>query len=99
MARATRTDQANDDLADLLTYLGRQSQAAAARARAAIERAARLLARSPGLGRPRPDLWPDLRSYPVLNTYIIYYRETDQGIEIVRVLHGSRQVDPSMFDD
>jgi toxin ParE1/3/4 len=99
MSQVTRTSQAEDDLTDLFTQIARQSQTAAARLRAALDRAAKLLSRSPGLGRVRPDLLPNLRSYPVANKYIIYYRATDQGIEIARVLHGARQVDPSMFDD
>jgi toxin ParE1/3/4 len=99
MARVTRTQQAEDDLDDLLTQLGRQSRLAAARVRTAIDRAAALLARSPRLGRQRTDLRSDLRSYPVAHKYIIYYRITDEGIELARVFHGARQVDPSMFDD
>jgi toxin ParE1/3/4 len=32
-----------------------------------------------------------LRSFPV-GDYLVFYREADQGIEIVRVLHGSRDI-------
>jgi toxin ParE1/3/4 len=32
-----------------------------------------------------------LRSHPVGN-YVIYYREMKTGIEIVRVIHGARDV-------
>lgn len=99
MPQATRTLQADNDIADLLTHLRRLSKPAAARARAAIDRAAKLLAKSPGLGRARPELRTDLYSYPVASKYIIYYRVTDEGIEIARVLHGARQVDASLFDD
>ena len=99
MPSVTQTPQAEDDLTDLFTNLGRQSRAAAGRVRVAIDRAAKLLVRSPNLGRTRPDLRAELRSYPVAGKYIIYYRVTDEGIEIARVLHGARQVDASMFED
>jgi plasmid stabilization system protein ParE len=65
MPLVTRTQQAEDDIADLFTYLGRRSRAAALRGRGAIDRAARMLSRSPLPGRARPELRPDHRSYPV----------------------------------
>jgi toxin ParE1/3/4 len=37
-----------------------------------------------------------LRSHPAGN-YVVYYREMNGGIEIVRVLHGARDV-PRAFD-
>lgn len=99
MPRVTRAAQADNDIADLLVYLSRQSPAAAARFRAALGSVSRSLARSSRLGRPRPDIGPTLRSHPFLNTYIIYYRIIPNGIEIARVFHGARDVDTSMFDD
>jgi toxin ParE1/3/4 len=99
MSVVARTQQAEDDLKDLFVQLGRQRRGAATKVRAAIDRAAKLLARSPGLGRLRPELRPDIRSYPVLNTYIIFYRAINGGIEIARVLHGARDVTTDMFDD
>lgn len=50
----------------------------------------------PGIGRRRDDLAPGLRSISYAN-YLIFYRPIDDGIEIVRVLHGSRDL-PSQFD-
>jgi toxin ParE1/3/4 len=34
---------------------------------------------------------PGVRSFPVGN-YLIFYRETGQGVEIIRVLHGATNV-------
>lgn len=48
-----------------------------------------LLAKNPGWGRPREDLRPGLRSLP-FGRHLIYYRVTHRGVEIVRVLHASR---------
>ena len=51
-----------------------------------------LLATQPEMGRQRPELQLGLRSHAVFN-YIIFYRISDSGLEIVRVLHGSRDID------
>jgi toxin ParE1/3/4 len=38
-------------------------------------------------------LSPRLRSFPVKN-YVIFYRPLEDGIEIVRVLHGAQDLPP-----
>ena len=43
------------------------------------------------LGRPRPELALNCRSYPILK-YCIYYRPTKEGIELLRLLHSSRDI-------
>ncbi len=40
----------------------------------------------PGLGRNRPDLAEDLKSFPTGN-HVIFYRVVDGGIQILRVLN------------
>jgi len=44
------------------------------------------------MGRSRPDLAPGLRSFPV-GKYIICYVPIENGIEIVRVVSGFRDID------
>jgi len=56
-----------------------------------------LLADNPQLGAARPDLAPALR-YFVVGNYLIMYREAPHGVEIVRVVHGARDL-PSLFQD
>jgi toxin ParE1/3/4 len=50
------------------------------------------LADFPKMGRSRHDLQAGLRSQPVGN-YLIFYFPLADGIEIVRILHGSRDVE------
>ena len=50
-----------------------------------------LLATMPRMGRLRPELGDCLRGFPV-DDYTIYYRETGQGIEVIRVLHDARDI-------
>jgi toxin ParE1/3/4 len=52
----------------------------------------KLLAGNPELGRLRDDLMPQLRSFP-FERYVIFYRATSLGIEVLRVLHGARDVE------
>ena len=44
------------------------------------------------IGRARPELRPDLRSFP-FGAYLILYRAIDDGAEIVRVVHAARNLD------
>ena len=80
--------QAERDLRNLLEYLADRSPAAADRLIRRLEHCINSLAANPFLGRERPDLTPDLRSFPVTG-YLIYYYPTETGILIYRIAHGS----------
>jgi toxin ParE1/3/4 len=45
-----------------------------------------LLTTNPRLGKSGDNIRPGYRKYPTLR-HVIYYREVDYGIEIIRVLH------------
>ena len=50
------------------------------------------LAQNPGIGHVRPDLTnEDVRFWPVFK-YLVIYRPATRPLEIVRVLHGQRDV-------
>ena len=51
-----------------------------------------VLGRHPMIGRARPELRSDLRSFPC-GAYLILYRIVDDGVEIVRVVHAARNLD------
>jgi toxin ParE1/3/4 len=57
-----------------------------------------LLASAPHLGRSVEELAPSLRSFPIGN-YLIFYRPIESGIELIRVLHGAREITPEYFGD
>jgi toxin ParE1/3/4 len=44
------------------------------------------------IGRSRDDLRPDLRGFVIGNS-VIFYRDTPEHIEIVRVLHAARDIE------
>ncbi len=50
------------------------------------------LARSPYIGRSRDELLPGLRSFP-FKDYLIFYVPLANGIEVVRVLRGRRDIE------
>jgi len=52
----------------------------------------RVLATQPMLGRARDELAPGMRSLP-FGRYVIFHVPLDDGIDVVRVLHGARDVD------
>jgi toxin ParE1/3/4 len=60
-----------------------------------IDETARLIATQPEMGRKRDELSPRLRSFPV-GPFVVFYRAAKGGIEIARVLRGSRDI-PSLF--
>ena len=47
------------------------------------------------MGRLRPDIAPELR-YLAVGNYLILYRTVPNGIQIVRVIHGARDL-PNLF--
>ena len=54
------------------------------------------LASMPRMGRERPELSPGLRSH-VVGHHVIFYRLFDDGLEVVRVLDGMRDL-PALFE-
>jgi toxin ParE1/3/4 len=95
MPRVVRSSDAAADLAEIWFYIARNNRAAAD---AFIDQVAEkfyTLAAFPHIGRPRPEFGPGLRSFPI-GRYIIFYRPMDEGIEVIRVLHGARDIE-SLF--
>ena len=84
MPRLTRTPQARQDLIDIWLWIAADSPAAADRFLALIDEKLHLLAATPRLGPQRPDIARDVRLFPV-RRYLILYRETSDGIEIVEL--------------
>lgn len=48
-------------------------------------------ARQPKLGESRSHVVSGSRAFSV-GSYVVYYREVSNGIELIRVLHGARDV-------
>jgi len=87
-----RTAQAEEDLIDIWLYIAQDNPGAADRLLDEIEEKFFLLADQPQLGPARPDIAEECRYFPVGN-YLILYRIISGGIEVVRVVQGSRRLE------
>jgi toxin ParE1/3/4 len=96
MPVALCTSRAHLDLVEIALRIAEENPTAADRWLDSIQEKCRTLAQMPDLGRPRPVLAPNLRGLTVGN-YIIFYRPATEGIQVIRVLHGARDI-PSLFD-
>ena len=91
MRQPAFTDEAAKDLNDVHDYIGRDSPSAAGSFVQMIEERCNTLAENPSLGPSRPEVGRDIRSFPAGN-YVIFYCPTEEGIDVVRVVHGARDI-------
>ena len=56
-----------------------------------LEESLRNLADNPFMGRERPELAANVRSHAV-GDYLIIYRPAALGIDVARIVHGSRDI-------
>lgn len=91
--------EAEQDLLDIWDYFAREAAPEIADRRLReIHRACRRLTDLPQSAQPRDELGPGWRSIPVL-PHVVFYRLTEEAVEIVRVVHGHRDVDAIFKDE
>lgn len=94
LARLTYLESAKQDLVHILRYITMESGSLATGQQfvAALRQKCHHLAGLPGhMGRPRPELRPDIRSF-AFRGYVIFFRYTENKFEIVNVLEGHRDI-------
>ena len=91
MGRVVRSPDSKRDTTEIWVYIAEDNFDAADRLIDLFNEKLALLADHPGLGQMRDDLAPGLRSFPV-GKYLLFYRPMAGGIELVRVLHGARDL-------
>jgi plasmid stabilization system protein ParE len=79
-------------------WIAKDSPAAARRLIAAADRARRLIAEQPQIGRVRPDVTPlPVRFLPLVDfPYVVVYRPEGAIIRIIRVIHASRDLEAAL---
>ena len=82
---------AEQDLVDIWLYIAQDNPRAADKLLDRIEAQCELLAIHPELGPARDDIAKGLRYHPLAG-YLILYRVSSQGVDIVRVAHSARNV-------
>ncbi len=96
MAQAIFTTQADEDVLLVWNYIARDSTRNADAFFDTLKERCQLLADTPQMGRTRLELGAEVRSWP-LGNYVIFYRIVEAGVEVLRVLHGARDI-PTTFD-
>ena len=99
MPRIIRRERALDDLAEHWSYRALELGEVSADALIdRIEKRLLLLAEYPESGTKRDELRPGLRSV-ALGKLVLFYNPLRDGIELVRVLDGRRDLPPILDDD
>ena len=90
--RILKSPEAENDLDEIWLYIAQDNPFYADKLLDEIEETSQKLARFPNMGRNRDELHFGLQSFPV-GMYLIFYMPISDGISIVRVLHGMRDLD------
>lgn len=88
---------AQTDLVEIAEYITQDNQEAARKIIKEITAKFALLRDNPFVGREQNRLLLNLRSFAV-KKYVIFYQPFDDGVEILRVLHASRDIE-NLFNE
>ena len=99
-----RTPQTRIDLWQIARHIAQDNHRAAIRFLNAAEATFKQLAQSPelgSLGEFQAPILQGIRRWRVnrFTDYLIFYRQRSEGIEVIRVLHGARDIDAIFGDD
>ena len=92
MLKIYKSPEAENDLDEIWLYIAQDNPYYADKLLDEIEETSQKLARFPDMGRNRNELHLGLQSFPV-GMYLIFFVPISGGINIVRVLHGMRDID------
>jgi toxin ParE1/3/4 len=96
-ARVLRRPQVDTDLDAIWRYIADDNMDAADRLLDRIGDIVGMLSDNPKAGRARPDIAPDIRSFPIGN-YVVFYMALDDGVEIIRILSGYQDIQAEDLD-
>jgi len=91
LRRTIRSTRADQDLIEIWTSIAIDNPDAADRVLDTIEHRWQQLSEHPLSGVERSDLGPVIR-HLVAGTYLTLYRVTNEGVEILRIIHGHRDL-------
>lgn len=95
---------AKHDIGEHAYYIAVDNLDAAERFLGAVDRVLGELAEMPGMGRPCELGHVALRGVralqvPGFRRYLVFYRETADGLNVIRVLHSARDIERVLGDD
>ena len=91
MGQVITSPEARADLLEIWEYIAADNPQAADGVLSAINHKAQMLPTHPEMGRAREELAAGIKSLAA-GSYLIFYRIGGSDIEIVRVLHSSREI-------
>ena len=92
MTRVVRFRRAEEDLLAIAEHIAQDNPSAAARWLDQIEEKLLVLATQPFMGEAVDHIRPGLRRF-THGKYLIFYEPHENGIGLVRVLHGARKIE------
>lgn len=92
MADVLYAQSAQTDMLEAWLFIAEENMEAADRVIDTLQKEAKTLALQAKMGRLRPELGNDVRSWPTSTAYILFYRVSDSGITVLRVLHHARDI-------
>lgn len=92
------TRRARADLLDIWLEIASKNPAAADRLYDRLEARVKVLGEYPEIETARPDIAAEARML-VKGSYLVLYRVRADDVQIVRVLHGARDVDQQLFEE
>ena len=92
MGRVSRFRQAEEDILAIARYIALANPTAATQWLDKLEKTLALLGKNTQLGESVEHIRPGLRRLSQGN-YLLVYEPADDGIVLVRVLHGARKLD------
>jgi len=95
-----RLKAAREDIVEIGVYLMGENPNAAGRFLTSLEKTLQNLAAMPEMGITHQVGKHELRRFRVsnFNNYLIFYRLLDDRLELVRIIHGARDI-PSLLED
>ena len=97
MLRLVFTERAQADLLEAWAYIAEDNLAAADRVLDTVEQESKVLLMQPLMGRARPELGNQVRSWPSATPYILFYEVDGAELTVLRVLHHARDVRLASF--
>ena len=92
MPQVTRRPLAEADILEIWDYIADDNVDAADLWLDRLDEQLRLLSTQPLMGRARDELAPGVRSLP-FGRYVIFCTPLDNGVDVIPVLHVSRDID------
>ncbi|MEG4395188.1 type II toxin-antitoxin system RelE/ParE family toxin [Microcoleus sp. BROC3] len=97
MSSYSFSDDAVQDLDDICEYIAGNNYSSASKLFDKIRERCKVTADFPNMGKNYSQLSPSLRGF-IVDDYIVFYYPREDGIDVVRVVNGYRDLE-SLFSD